>query len=78
MIVAPLQVLASVVPLLGKIVGVGTGLFCFVFGLAWSLMIIALAWLFYRPLIGIIILAAAGGLIALLYSRRSAKTSGQV
>jgi hypothetical protein len=69
MIVAPLQVLASVIPLLGKIVGVGTGLFCMLFGLAWSLFIIALAWLFYRPLTGIIILTVAVLLIVQLYGR---------
>ena len=71
MLFAPLQVFASVVPFLGKLVGVGMGLFSLLFGVAWSLMIIALAWLFYRPLMGIIILAAAVGLIALLYSKRS-------
>ena len=70
MIIAPLSVLASVVPLVGKIVGFGTGVFSTLFGLSWSLMIIALAWLFYRPLIGIILLAAAAGLIVLLFTRK--------
>ena len=74
MMVAPLDVLASVIPFLGKLVGVGTGLFSLLFGMAWSLMIIALAWLFYRPLIGILILAAAVGLIVLLYSKRRVAT----
>ena len=36
---------------------------CTVIGLAWSLIIIAIAWLFYRPLIGIALLAVAGALI---------------
>ena len=71
MIVAPLSVIASVVPLVGKIVGFGTGVFSTMFGLAWSLFIIALAWLFYRPLIGIILLAAAVGLVVLLFTRKS-------
>jgi len=69
MLFAPLQVFASVVPFLGKLVGVGTGLVSMLLGAAWSLLIIALAWLFYRPLIGILIVAAAVGLIALLFRR---------
>ena len=74
MIVAPLEVLASVVPFLGKLVGIGVGLVCMLLGAAWSLLIIALAWLFYRPLIGLLILAVAGGLIALLFTKlRSGK-----
>ena len=71
MMFAPLQVLASVIPFLGKLVGVGTGLFSVLLGLAWSLLVIAVAWLFYRPLIGILILAVAAGLIVLLYTRRT-------
>jgi hypothetical protein len=74
LITAPLSVLASVIPFLGRLVGVGTGLFSLVFGIAWSLFIIALAWLFYRPLIGIIILAAAVGLIAMLLRKRPIST----
>ena len=74
-IFAQLQVLASVVPFLGKLVGVGTGLFSVLLGLAWSLLVIAVAWLFYRPLIGILILAVAVGLIVLLYTRRSGDQS---
>ena len=74
MIVAPLSVFASVVPLLGKIVGFGTGLFSMFFGTAWSLVIIALAWLFYRPLIGIILLAAAVLLIVCIFTRKRPDT----
>jgi hypothetical protein len=73
--VAPMAVFASVVPFLGKLVGVGIGFVCILFGMAWSLLVIALAWLFYRPLIAILILAVAGGLVALLFTKlRSGKT----
>ncbi|MCL2709861.1 MAG: TMEM43 family protein [Planctomycetaceae bacterium] len=79
MIVAPLEVLASVVPFLGKLVGIGVGLVCMLLGAAWSLLIIALAWLFYRPLIAILILAVVGGLIAFLFTKlRSDKTGAKV
>ena len=43
--------------------GWGVGVVCTVIGIAWSLIIIALAWLFYRPLIGISLLAIAGFLV---------------
>jgi len=45
--------LFKVLPPLGKIVGAGVTLVCAVGGGAWSLAIIAIAWLFYRPLIGL-------------------------
>ena len=69
LITAPLSVLASVVPFLGKLVGAGTGIVCVLLGLAWSLLVIAVAWLFYRPLVAIVLLVAVVVLIALLYRR---------
>ena len=54
-----LPALFKVLPFLGNIVGAGVGLVCTVVGGAWSLVIIALAWLFYRPLIGVPLLLAA-------------------
>ncbi len=57
MILRPLSVLGDVIPLVGDIIGAGTGFVAFLLGLAWSLIIIALAWIRFRPLI-------AGGLIA--------------
>lgn len=58
------SVLASVVPFFGDIVGAGTGLLAFAIALPLTLVTIALAWLAYRPLIGIpLLLAAAGSLV---------------
>ena len=72
-IVAPLSVIASVIPLLGTIVGAGTGIVCTLLGLAWSLVIISLAWLRFRPLVGGAMLAVAVLLIAALYFKGRAK-----
>lgn len=58
-----LETLLKVVPFVANIIGWGVGAVCTVVGLVWSLIIIALAWLFYRPLIGIAILAVAALLI---------------
>ena len=74
MILAPLSVLASVIPFLGKLVGIGTGFVSLFLGTAWSLLIIALAWLFYRPLIGIVLLMAAVLLIVCVFTRKRSGT----
>jgi len=76
LVMAPLGVLASVIPLLGDIVGAGTGLVSLLLGGAWSLVIISIAWLRFRPVVGIAMIAVAGALIALLYFRgRSLKAA---
>jgi len=58
-----LETLLKVVPFLANIFGWGVGVVCTVVGIVWSLIVIALAWLFYRPLIGVSLLVVAGGLI---------------
>jgi len=72
-IVAPLSVIAGVIPLLGDIVGAGTGIVCTLLGAAWSLVIIAIAWLRFRPLIGGAMIGVAVLLIAALYFKGRAK-----
>ena len=64
-----LVILLKVVPFLASIMNFGVGLICTVLGLAWSLIVIGLAWVFYRPLLGISLLVIAGGLIAFLVIR---------
>jgi hypothetical protein len=59
MIFKILPTLFKVLPPLATIVGAGVGLVCFIGGFAWSFVIIALAWLFYRPLIAIPLIAVA-------------------
>ena len=58
-----LSTLLKVVPFLSTILGWGISVVCTVVGVAWSLIVIALAWLFYRPLLGIGLLVLAGFLI---------------
>lgn len=67
MFLAPLSVLVSVIPFLGSIVGAGTGLIAILLGGAWSLIVMAIAWLRFRPLIGGSLLAIALLLIAFSY-----------
>ena len=58
-----LQTILKVVPFLANILGWGVSLVCFVAGLAWSFVVIALAWLTYRPILGISLLVIAGLLV---------------
>lgn len=58
-----LETLLKVVPFLSSIMGWGIGVVCTVVGIVWSLIIIALAWLFYRPLIGVTLLVLAAFII---------------
>ena len=65
----PLSVVADVIPILGTIVGAGTGFVAFVIGLAWSLVVIGVAWIRFRPLIAGGLIAVSAGLVALSYMR---------
>ncbi|WP_424810637.1 TMEM43 family protein [Roseococcus sp. YIM B11640] len=58
LLLAPLKVLADVIPPLGAVVGFGTMALAGVLTFLAAPVIIAVAWLFYRPLVGIAILAA--------------------
>ena len=75
MLVAPLEVICDVLPFLGNIVGAVSKGVCFIIALVISLLDIALAWLFYRPVIGIILLAAVVGVIYLAKKARSKKAA---
>ena len=57
-----LPMLFKVLPFLGSIVDAGVGLVSWILGLEWSFIIIAIAWLVFRPIIGIslLVLAIAG------------------
>ena len=69
MVFRPLVVFADVIPFLGSLLGAGVALFAGLGAAALSLVTIAIAWLYYRPLLGVglLVLAAAAitGLIML-------------
>jgi len=60
MLFQPLSVVADVLPIAGTIVGAGTGIISFLIATIFSLSTIAVAWIFYRPLVGIPLLIGAG------------------
>ena len=73
----PLKTITSYVPILGSIVGGATGLIALFVGLAISLVVIAISWIVFRPILGICLLVAAIGLIALIKSLLSKKQPAQ-
>ncbi|MCL2701318.1 MAG: TMEM43 family protein [Phycisphaerae bacterium] len=67
----------KVLPFLSSIVGAGIGLICVVGGVAWSLLIIAIAWLTYRPLIGVpLLVLAVAGIVYLRSVSKAKKAAG--
>jgi hypothetical protein len=66
----PFTVLADVVPMIGSIVGIGIGFFSGVLAFAFSLGTIAIAWIVYRPVLGVGLLVVAGAAFFLLRRRR--------
>ena len=73
LIFKPLSVLADIVPFIGSLVGMGTGLLALLLATAIALVVIAIAWIIFRPLLGILLLAAAIAIpVALLKKRKSA------
>ena len=73
LVVRPIAVAGSVVPLLGSLVGAGTGLLSFLVALALSLTTVGIAWIVYRPLLAAGLLVAAAGAMTLLMRRRRPK-----
>ncbi|MFK7767301.1 MAG: TMEM43 family protein [Mariniblastus sp.] len=59
----PLAVMGDVVPFIGSIVGFGMTLIATVAGTGAAFCVISVAWLFYRPLIGVPLLVIGAGLI---------------
>ena len=61
-----LSTLLKVVPALSTVLNWGVSLVCNIVGFAWSLVVIALAWIFYRPVLGICLLVVAAALVYFL------------
>lgn len=69
MMLGPLSVLADVVPILGNIVGFGTGLIAGLVAICLSLTTIGIAWIFYRPMIGIPLVVVGIGIAVRTFTR---------
>jgi hypothetical protein len=76
MILKPLSVVADVIPFLGNIVSFSTGILTLLIATPFAFLTVAVAWLRYRPVIGIafLILATVAVVIIIIWSKRG-KTS---
>ena len=70
LVLKPLSVLADVVPMIGNVVGFGTGLIAAIIAAGISLLVIAVAWVVYRPLLSIPLAILAIGLIIYAFTRK--------
>lgn len=77
MVLAPLQVLADVVPFIGSIVGFGTSVVAFAVAAPCALVTIAVAWIVYRPVLAIALIAVAAAVVCLVWSKRKAAAAGR-
>jgi hypothetical protein len=62
LVLRPLVVVADVVPLIGSVIGAGAGVMALACTMVVAGFVIALAWFYYRPLVGVAVLAV--GLVA--------------
>jgi hypothetical protein len=59
----PLSVVSDVIPFLGNIVGAGVFLAALFISMAFSLLTISIAWIIYRPVLGVLLLIVTGVLV---------------
>ena len=71
LIFKPLSVVADVLPFIGNLVSMGTGLVALLIALPFSLVTIAIAWIVYRPLLAGILIAVS--VVALFASKNLSK-----
>jgi hypothetical protein len=69
----PLRTVADVVPLIGSILGMGIALFAFFVALPLTLVTISVAWIAYRPLLGVALLAGGVGVFVVAKLLRKSK-----
>ena len=76
-IFSPIKKLAGFIPFLGGLVSMATGLIALLLGSSVTLVVIAVAWLRFRPILSIVLLAIVGVLIFLLikFKKKEPETS---
>lgn len=78
LIFRPLSVLADIVPIFGTIVGAGTGLIAFLLSTMLSLLTIAIAWIVFRPLLGIALVVVVVGLTLAIFGKLKSAKAAQI
>lgn len=70
MVLGPLTTLVDAVPILNGLVGAAAGAVAFLLAAAGSLVAIGVAWVVYRPVLGVLLLAGAGACVALVVMKK--------
>ena len=72
----PISTLGDVLPLLGNVLEVGVGLVAGVIAFVCALLTCAVAWIFYRPVLGVTLIVLAGAGVWFLWRKRAALRAG--
>jgi hypothetical protein len=73
MVLKPISTLGAVVPFIGNLLGFGLNLVSGLISFILTFLVIAIAWIFYRPLLGIFLLVVAGaGIYFLIMKKKQA------
>lgn len=70
LVLKPLSVTGDVIPFIGSIIGAGAAIIAGLVAGALSLITIAIAWVAYRPLLGVPLLIVAFGLLFLVWKKK--------
>lgn len=73
MVMSPLEALMDVIPFLGDLLGAGLTLIALLVAATLGTATIAVAWIVYRPLLGVALLLVAGGLVYLIKTKMGKK-----
>ena len=69
-VLGPIDTLVDAIPILNGIVAMGTSLAAGLVSAACALLTIGVAWVFYRPWLGIPLIAVGVGLIVLVFMKK--------
>ena len=73
LILKPFEVMADVIPFLGNLVGAGISLAAFGVAAPLTFITIAIGWIVYRPVIGILLIMVGGAIFVGIYKMASGK-----
>jgi hypothetical protein len=72
LLMGPLRAIGNVIPLVASIIGGGVGMVAFGLGSGLSLIVIAIAWFAFRPLLSVGLIIAAGAAIYFFKAKKAA------
>jgi hypothetical protein len=75
MVLKPISTLGAVVPIFGNLLGWGISLVSGIVAFILTVLTVGMAWIFYRPILGIALLIVAGGLVYFLYQKKKEVTA---